>query len=136
MILRKGNLQKDRHTTNRLVGVQRHTNYNFCAVFATARKVIQILCSDPLINFMKPKKERASWWDIPLNHYNSYNKESNSMKDVLNKSCVESTKVTHHCTQAVQFAGSKGLTMEQVTTLIKHITNKIVLIDQWVLTKM
>ena len=92
---------------------------------ATGMQVIDILRTNPSIIFTKPNHERASWWDVPLNIYNNYDEESNAMRDALKKSGVESTKVTHHRTQAVQFAGKMGLTTEQVTTLTKHITNKI-----------
>ena len=47
------------------------------------------------------------------------------MKDVYKSTGVDSSKVTHHRSQAVQYAGSQGLTMEQVQTLTKHITNKL-----------
>ena len=47
------------------------------------------------------------------------------MRDVHKHTVVDSSKVTHHRSQAVQYAGSQGLTMEQVQTLTKHMTNKL-----------
>ena len=38
---------------------------------------------------------------------------------------VKSTKITHHRYQAVQIAGANGLTMEQVQTITKHVTNRL-----------
>jgi hypothetical protein len=40
--------------------------------------------------------------------------------------CVyTSGKVTHHCLQAVQEAGSYDLTGEQISTMTKHITDTL-----------
>jgi hypothetical protein len=125
LILRKGKVHKDKHTTCRLVGVHRHRDYRLCTVFATGLIVIEILRSNFGVQFIKPHNNRALWWDIPINKYADYIQESNAMKDVLNKAEVKSTKVTHHRFQAVQNAGANGLTMEQVQTITKHITSRL-----------
>ena len=125
LILRKGKVHKDKHTTCRLVGVHRHRDYRLCTVFATALLVVNILRTDPTLNFKKSPKRRANWWDIPINRYKDYDQESHAMRDVLNSANVKSTKVTHHRYQAVQNAGANGLTMEQVQTITKHITNRL-----------
>ena len=67
LILRKGQTHKDKHITNRLVGVQRHRDFRMCSVFATAMLVITILCTNPTIDFFKPPGKIPFWWDIPLN---------------------------------------------------------------------
>jgi hypothetical protein len=125
LILRKGKVHKDKHTTCRLVGVHRHRDYKLCTVFATGLIVIEMLRSNPNVQFIKSPNNRALWWDIPINKYSDYIQESNAMKDVLNKAEVKSTKVTHHRYQAVQNAGANGLTMEQVQTITKHITSRL-----------
>ena len=66
LILRKGNTHKDKHITNRLVGVQRHRDLRLCSVFATGMLVINILRTHPHVDFYKPVGNRPYWWDILL----------------------------------------------------------------------
>ena len=125
LILRKGSIHKDKHTTCRLVGVHRHREYPLCTVFATGLIVIHILRTHNNIHFYKPQNQRSTWWDIPVNKYTEYIHESQAMRDVLAVANVKSTKVTHHRWQAVQTAGTNGLRMEQVQTITKHVTNRL-----------
>ena len=124
-VLRKGNVTKDKHITDRQVGVQRHLDYRLCTIFATGMLVIHILRTNPHVSFTKVAKKRASWWDIPLNRYTTYEQEAAAMKEVYQHTGVESAKVTHFRFQAVQYAGSQGVTMEQVQTMTKHSTFKL-----------
>ena len=50
LILRKGNIHKDKHTTSRLVGVHRHRKYKLCSVFSTGLLIIHILYTNNQIN--------------------------------------------------------------------------------------
>lgn len=128
LVLRKGSVHKDKHTTDKQVGVQRHRDYKQCAVFSTAALVVtKLRALGDRINFYHANdKERASWWDIPLNEYKNYSSESSEMKQVLNVAGIEvkSGKLTHHRTQAVQVAGSSGLRPDQVCTMTKHVQDK------------
>jgi hypothetical protein len=128
-ILRKGAFCKENFATDRQVGVQRHKNFKLCAVFATASLVIMKLRSiGPSLNFFWYKNQgvRPNWWDIPLNVYENLEDESHAMRDVLKKAGVNMCgKITHHRLQAVQEAGSKDLTGEQISTMTKHITDKL-----------
>lgn len=127
LILRKGKKNKDKHNTDRQVGCQRHRNYLECSIFATAVLVIMKLRNlEGTINFChNDKKKRADWWEISLNDFQHYHTESNAMRQVLRASGVDSCKVTHHRTQAVQYAGSKGLRPDQVSSFTKHMVEKL-----------
>jgi hypothetical protein len=128
LVLRKGAVHKDKHTTDKQVGAQRHRDYRQCSVFATAALVIMKLRSlENRINFLRgDSTARAAWWDIPLNEYSNYSAESNAMRQVLTATGLDvlGGKVTHHRTQAVQYAGSRGLQPWQVCTFTKHMTEK------------
>ena len=126
LILRKGNLHKDHYTTDKQVGAYPHKYYLLCSVFNTSMHVINELRQDADINFLhQNKKERASWWDTPLVEFDTYDEESNAMKDVLNKTGVRSFKKTHHRSQAIQLAGSEGLAPWQINTFTKHLIEKL-----------
>ena len=98
-------------------------------MFCTGVLVIQKLRNlGTRINFFKSehKNGRAEWWDIPLNSYANYSQESSAMRQVLTAAGLDvyGGKVTHHRTQMVQTAGSRGLQPWQVCTMTKHITDK------------
>jgi hypothetical protein len=126
MVLRKGLIHKDRHDLDREVGVQRHVDYRKCAVFATGALVLTKLfdygdnCSFLHVN----KKERCDWWDIKLNNYSTYNPQAKAMLNVFKIASVCNSKLTHHRTQAVQYAGSRGLLPSQINTFTKHMLDK------------
>jgi Centromere DNA-binding protein complex CBF3 subunit, domain 2 len=60
-----------------------------------------------------------------MTRYTEYSQMSNAMNDVLEKSGVDFCKSTHFRTQAVQYAGSRGLTADQMATITKHILDKL-----------
>jgi hypothetical protein len=125
LILRKGNVHKDRHDSDRWVGVQRHVDYQKCTVFATGMLVLSKLhYLGNRLNFLRRNRGRCPWWDIPLNCYTSLEEETNAIKDVYKVCGISSCKVTHHRTQAVQYAGSRGLLPWQINTMTKHILDK------------
>jgi hypothetical protein len=125
MVLRKGSLHKDNYSTDKQVGCQRHKEYLQCAIFSTAVCIIEQLRTDAAINFYHDDKdERATWWDTPLLEFETLQDESHAMRDVFNSTGVESCKLTHHRTHAVQYAGSEGLAPWQINTLTKHMLEK------------
>jgi hypothetical protein len=69
--------------------------------------------------------QRPTWWDIPVNNYNTLNEETNAMEYIYNKSRVTNIKSTHHRPQCAQLAGARGLSTHQVSTMIKHKTDKL-----------
>ena len=127
-ILRKG-LDKTKSSTDQQVGVQPHKDFRRCAVFATAVLVVLKLRSlDKEINFLAgPPCEPAMWWHIPLNQYSTYSEESNATRQVLVAAGLldKFAKVTHHRSMCVQYAGSQGLTSEQISTMTKHKQDKL-----------
>ena len=125
LVMRKGDLHKDNHSTDKQVAVWRHRDYLLCSTFNTALHVINTLRANDDIDFYhKNKKERAEWWDIPLIEYETLSQESSAMKEVFASTGVESGKLTHNRTQAVQKAGAESLAPWQVTTMTKHLLNK------------
>jgi hypothetical protein len=129
LVLRKGSTHKDKHTTDRQVGVQRHHEYRQCSVFATACIVLfKLRLLDKDINFLHDNGAvRASWWDVPINQYSTYSAEGTAMRNVLADAGLidDICKVTHHRTQAVQVAGAAGLMPHQIVTLTKHATDNL-----------
>jgi hypothetical protein len=66
--LRKGDIHKDRHDTDKQVCCWRHKDSVLCSIDATARHFIWCLkqLGDRINFYHEDKTERASWWDIPL----------------------------------------------------------------------
>ena len=75
LVLRPGDVHKDRHDTARQVCSWRHKNWKLCSVLATACAVISTLRDlGPSLNFKKPSKNQpAKWWDIPVIDWEDYN---------------------------------------------------------------
>ena len=124
-VLRKGSANKDKHLTDRQVGVQRHLDYRLCTVFITGMMVIDTLRRCGNISFTKPDKKRAPWWDVSLNRYSKYEEVAHAINDVYENTGVDYAKTTHFRTQAVQYAGSHGLSMEMIQTMTKHNPSKL-----------
>jgi hypothetical protein len=78
LILRKGDLHKERHTTTKQVGVQRPRDYRQCAVFATGILFIfRLRKLEHRFNFHHLDPDvRNAWWDIPLTETMTYDEES------------------------------------------------------------
>jgi hypothetical protein len=127
LVLRKGDAHKDRSDTDKQVGVWRHRNYLLCSVFNTALHVIDDLRKDTTINFYHvDKKTRATWWDKQLIEYEETGgQESAAMTQVYAETGVESCKLTHNRTHAVQLGGSEGLAPWQLNTFTKHMLDKL-----------
>ena len=129
VVMRKGNLHKERHDTDKQAGAQRHREYRKCSVFATAVLVIMKLRElDHLISFKRGDTDkRATWWDIPLTEYNSYSEESSKMRLALaDANLVDRyANLTHHRSMMVQYAGSRGLQPYQINTMTKHMLEKM-----------
>jgi Centromere DNA-binding protein complex CBF3 subunit, domain 2 len=127
LILRKGNIHKDRFTVDRQVGVYRHVDYRQCAVFATGLLLIRRLrYLNNTISFTKPRKNRpALWWGKSLTRFDDYDAAAHAMTEVLKGTKVELNKVTHHRTQAVLLGGARGLNDEQISRFTKHKTDKL-----------
>jgi hypothetical protein len=75
LVIRKGDVHKDRHDTDKQVCCWRHKEPVLCSVGATARLFIWKLrqLGDRINFYHEEKSERASWWDIPLIEWNKYN---------------------------------------------------------------
>ena len=126
LVLRRGDAHKDRSDTDKQVGVWRHREYILCSVFNTALHVINDLSKDTTINFYhQDKKTRAGWWDKPLIEYEASGQELSAMTQVFAATGVESCKLTHNRTHAVQLGGSEGLAPWQLNTFTKHMLDKL-----------
>jgi hypothetical protein len=70
LVLRKGNVHKDRHESDLQVGTWRHKTPKLCPIFATAKQVISELQQlQQSVNFLhenKKEKERCPWWNIKI----------------------------------------------------------------------
>jgi hypothetical protein len=72
VVLRRGQLHKDRHDTDDQVAVWRHKEPKLCAVLSTALHVLSTLKADPDIHFHHHDKDkRAPWWDKPILQWKS-----------------------------------------------------------------
>jgi hypothetical protein len=74
LVMRKGDIHKDRHDKDKQVCAWRHKNYVLCSVFATAARVIWTLRKrGDSIHFYQPnKRARAEWWNTPLIDWEEY----------------------------------------------------------------
>ena len=124
LVLKKGEIHKDRHDTDKQVACWRHRDYVQCSVFATAMYVLwSVNATNPEFSH-RNKNERATWWDIPLIDWEAYSEASNSTREIFKAMGVNSCKVTHHRTSALQYAGFEGLTPPQVNTMTNHLVEK------------
>lgn len=120
------NMHKGNYLTCHMVGCWWHKNYLLCCVFNLAVSVIWDLVQGLPVNFFHPNKnQHASWWDRDLISFKTLNAESGTTKRVLEACSVNTNKVTHHWTASVQYAGSEGLSTTQVSSLTKHMTEKL-----------
>ena len=74
LVLRKGEIHKDRHDTDKQVCCWRHKEPVLCSIGATARHFVWMLrqLGDRINFYHEEKSERGSWWDIPLIDWNKY----------------------------------------------------------------
>ena len=124
LVLRKGRIHKDRHDTDKQVACWRHRDYVQCSVLATAMYVLWSLNQANPDFSHRNKRERAGWWDIPLIDWEQYSEASNSTREIFKATGVNSCKLTHHRTSALQYAGFEGLTPTQVNTMTNHLIDK------------
>jgi hypothetical protein len=127
LILRKGDIHKDRFDIDRQVGVYRHKDYKQCDVFATGLILLRNLRElEHRIKFHKPLANRPGlWWSHQITRFNKYSAAAHAMKEVLKGTGVELNKVTHHRTQSVLLGGVRGLNDEQISRFTKHKTDKL-----------
>jgi hypothetical protein len=126
LVLRKGTAHKDKFTTDKQVGTWRHKFWELCSQFNLSLSVINDLRNDSTVNFLHEEKDqRAPWWDKPLIEFDKPEEDSGAMKQVYRDTGVKSCKLTHHRTHAVQLAGSEGLAPWQITTMTKHMLDKL-----------
>ena len=135
LILRKGDVHKDRKDTDQQVGCWRHKHYELCSVFATAAHVVWTLANSA-VNFTHQNKNIcATWWDMPLIDWGTYSETANATRQIFHGTNTTSCKVTHLRTTAVQLAGFEGLRPDQINTLTKHMLEKMFSAYQSILEK-
>ena len=126
VVLRAGEMNKDRFTSDRMVGCWRHREPLICAVGALALHMVNSLRLNENIHFRHDDPfEAADWWGTPLVDFETLNDETGPMKEVYKATGVEGCKLTHNRTYAVQQAGSEGLHPFQINSLTKHSVEKI-----------
>ena len=125
MILRRGDIHKDRRDTDQQVGAWRHRQYKLCTVLATLLHLIWKLKNMSNISFMhNNKKKRNNWWDLPLLDFEKISQQSGPMKKIYQRTGIITSKVTHDRTHCIQLGGSEGLAPYYLHALSKHITDK------------
>jgi hypothetical protein len=108
LVVRKGEVNKDNHLTDKQAGVMKNEDHSLCASFNAALHVINDLANDDTINFLHfDKHQRAPWWDKKLVDMTECSEEGAAMEAVCAATGVKSCKVTHHRAQAMQLAGSE-----------------------------
>ena len=153
LILRKGKVHKDRFSKKKQVSAWRHKDYLLCTVFNTAATVIWRLHTlGNSVNFSKPRRGRPMWWDLELLDWTTYNgksclvchsdidaywrfsflplflfstEQSSAYQQIYKGAGVKSCKVMHERTNAIQYAGSQGLTPPEIATFTKHLLEKL-----------
>jgi hypothetical protein len=126
LVVRKGEVNKDNHLTDKQAGVMKNEDHSLCASFNAALHVINDLANDDTINFLHfDKHQRAPWWDKKLVDMTECSEEGAAMEAVCAATGVKSCKVTHHRAQAMQLAGSESLAPWQINTMTKHMLEKL-----------
>ena len=126
MVLRKGDVHKDRFTLDRVVGCWRARDYIGCPVFAVSLHLLWKLHVEPdLVDFMWVDRSRpAKWHKVPLIEWATYNQAYNAAKKVLNDCCVAPNKVTHLRTVGMEIGGNMGLSPSEAASMSKHVVDK------------
>ena len=125
LVLRKGDLHKNRSDRDHQVACWRHKNYLLCSIFSTAAYLIWSINQNTQLNFLKLNKSLpASWWATPLIDWDAYSDASNAMKAIFDGLNLSTCKVTHFRTWAVQFGGFHGLRPDQINTMTDHRIEK------------
>lgn len=126
IILRKDE-QKVHFVSDRLVGCLRHKHYLLCPIFMSSMNIVKLLLIEQdRIHFLNQNpKEGAPWWTFDFVVFNNLNDEANAMAEIYKQTGVESHKVTHHRSHCVMHASTEGLQQHQVSTLTKHMNDKI-----------
>jgi hypothetical protein len=126
LVLRTGDMNKDRFTTCRMVGCWRHREVLLCAIGHLCMHVLNTLRLDDEFHVCHyDKTAPAPWWLKQLIDYETLDDETGPMKDVYKATGVEGCKLTHNRTYAVQQAGSEGLAPYQINSLTKHMLEKL-----------
>ena len=126
LVLRKGNIHKDNHISDKQIGCYRHRDYLLCPTFHTACAVIYKLSRAADIDFLHPdRRARAKWWDLDLIDFSTLSQESSAMSQVFKATKIDPCKLTHHRTNAVQRAGSESMAPHQISTMTKHVLDKM-----------
>ena len=125
LVLRRGDIHKERRDTDQQVAVWRHRDYRLCSVLATSLAIINRFVKDDSISFLHEDKfKRAPWWDIPLVDWQNYSDHSSAIRQVYKETGIVSSKITHDRTHAIQYSGAEGLMPYQLHALSKHLTEK------------
>jgi hypothetical protein len=125
LVLRKGDVHKERRDTDQQICTWRHRDYRLCSVFALSISLIHKVSRDNSINFYHADKyKRAKWWNIPVIDFNKCGEQASCMKQVYRATGVVASKVTHDRTHAIQYGGSESLQPYQIHSVSKHMTEK------------
>jgi hypothetical protein len=127
LVLQKGAVSKEKFSSHHQVGVQRHRDFRLCAVFATSALVISKLrmIGDSL-NCLYQKNVHSSWWDFPINFFETLEDDSHAMRQFLKDLDIDTCgKVTHNRLQAVQEAGVNNLNSDKICTMTKCMKDKL-----------
>jgi hypothetical protein len=84
LVLRRGDVHKDDHITDKQVGCWRHRNYLLCSVSVLARHVLWDFKNNATINFLHDDADKhADWWDTCLVDWETYSQQSGPVRQVF-----------------------------------------------------
>jgi hypothetical protein len=125
LVLRKGDVHKERRDTDQQICAWRHRDYRLCSMFSLSLSLIYKLSRDDSINFLhEDKYEKASWWKIPIVDYEKWGEQASPMRQIYEATGVIASKITHDRTHALQYGGAEGLMPYQLHSMSKHMTEK------------
>ena len=128
IILRTGEVHKDRYIIKKTVGCWRHKEWLLCSTGMTAMHLLYklTLLGDSIDFFwIDQVNAYAKWHLIPVIDYANYAQQYEATTAVIQSAGLDPNKVTrHHRTEGMEYGGSNGLSGTELTTMSKHCIDK------------
>ena len=127
IILRTGEIHKDRYIIKKTVGCWRHKEWLLCSTGMTAMHLLYklTLLGDSIDFFwIDQVNAYAKWHLIPVVDYSNYAQQYEATTVVIQSAGLDPNKVTHHRTKGMEYGGSNGLSGAELTTMSKHCIDK------------
>jgi hypothetical protein len=121
LVLREGDVHKERRDTEQQICTWRHRDYRLCSVFSLSLSLIYKFSRDDSINFLHEDKPAGGKY---LLDYEKWGEQASPMRQIYEATGVIASKITHNRTHALQYGGAEGLMPYQLHSMSEHTTEK------------